>query len=196
MDVAVLSSVTADLAAVLSEISRGDLARPIPQSSQDVRGLYAGVVEQNARIAVAITGEDGPRRLSIDVGSVSSPPGADLHGGGLDREYRRVARLAGEAFASVDDAGQRLTVEGRQGTVDAGSLFEIHLRSTVLATWDIAGAIGLDHRPSPEVTARLFQAVRALPVVAGAGGDRSFESIHEANAFGYILALSGRRGAP
>lgn len=165
MDIATLHSVTEDLAGYISELTVSDLGRPTHADSVDVGDLYLSLLERNKQLSAGILGQ------GEDSMSPSGTPdrealilSANLTGGGFESEYRSSARKLESAFASVTDPEVVVSIPGVSGTHEVAELVETQIRDTVIHTWDVVQALGIDdYAPKPEVAERIVQYVRAHP---------------------------------
>jgi uncharacterized protein (TIGR03086 family) len=179
MNLALLNEVTEEFASYLSEVTDGDLAVATPCAQWTVQDLYHHVLEANTRLGAALD-------------SQALPPAP--RGGCALREtiYRDSARYAADALASSVDIGTRAEVPGGRA---GGDLFESHLASTLIHTWDLTQAIQIDFDlPDPraiEIAVTFLHRLR--PDSRGAG--KAFAEIVDFPAgmpMGEILILSGR----
>lgn len=163
IDVSLLHTLTEDLAGFLSEVTHGDLSRPIPGTTGDLADLYRHLLEQNIATATTVAGKP-ISRIPLDLDAR-----VDVYGGcGLESDYRRTARLMEDAFAATE-------------AVDAATLYDAQISNTVIRTWDVAEALGLHYRPDPAVTQRVLRsfATQTPPTAP--------------DIFDCVLTLSGRK---
>lgn len=171
MKLALLTQVTEEFAAYLSEVGDGDLMAPTPCARWDIRDLYAHVLDANARLAQALD----PRS------ALPAPPG-----GRAPREmiYRDSARYVADALARAGDADDEL--------------FESHLTNTLIHTWDLARATWLEFDPpSPHAVDIALRYLRRLPPESRGQG-KPFAAILDfpaAAPMDEVLFLSGRAPA-
>ncbi|MGW3960664.1 hypothetical protein ACWED2_12670 [Amycolatopsis sp. NPDC005003] len=159
MDVSTLHTLTEDLAAFLSEITRSDLARPVEATGGDVSDLYRRLINANTSVAAAISGTAISGGQWIDpITKAAFDGSSDIHGGcGLEVGYRQTAHLMENAFESVTEGALRVRGEGIP-EIDVATLYEDQISSTVIHTWDVAHVLGLPHQPAPEIAQRMLQA--------------------------------------
>jgi uncharacterized protein (TIGR03086 family) len=192
MNVSALQAATDELAAYLSEVTAGDLGLPTPCEGWRVADLYEHLLHENLAFAAGVAGS-GAAPLEAEW-RVPGVPGLD--GGGFDRSYRRTARTMLAAFAAVE-AEEPREVAGVPGALPAGVLLEMQLCDTVIHTWDLARAIGLEFEPDAATAARVLRLMTALPDTArGEGGPFGAAVAPEdegVDDFQRAIQLSGRR---
>ncbi|BCK52995.1 maleylpyruvate isomerase family mycothiol-dependent enzyme [Nocardia wallacei] len=174
MDVSTLHTVTEELAGYLSEATQGDLRSATPVPGRDVGDLYVHLIAQNTAVTAALVTADQPRP---SMSRATLEASLNLHGGGLEGLYRRTAQKARDAFASVPSADRRCQFNGVE--TDAATLYETHISTTLLHTWDLTHALGLPYRPDAAIAARVL---RNFPIPP--------EGID--TAWAGVLGLSGR----
>lgn len=190
MDTSTLHAVTEELAALLSEVTQGDLGQRTPYTPWDVGDLYLYLMDQNIRIAAAIASETvsrGQQAEPMDRATLDSA--LDFYGGGLEVGYRQTAQTMENAFASVTDSNRLCRVNGLQDDAEVAAIYETHVSNSVIHTWDIAQALGFSYQPAPDIARRALLTLLSRPV--GAQGDRA-GSLCDADIFGCVLKLSGR----
>lgn len=168
MKLEALEEVTEEFAAYLSEVTDYDLTAPTPCARWAVHDLCAHVLDMNASLAETL----GPR---------AAP--ARQRGPCASREtvYRDSARRVADALARAADAGEEL--------------FESHLASTLIHTWDLAQATRLElDLPSPHALDIALRYLRRLPPESRGQG-KPFAAILDfppAAPLDEVLFLSGR----
>lgn len=189
MDTSTLHTATEELAALLSEVTQGDLEHRTC-ASRDVGDLYLHLIDQNLRVAVAIASETVSKSHRTDPMDRRALGAAlDLHGGGLDVGYRQTAQLMENAFASVT-AGHRLCrMDGFQEDVEVAALYEMQVSNSVIHTWDIAQAMGFSYQPALDVAWRVLKTMLSMPADTPGNGAPSLD---DSDVFGCVLTLSGR----
>jgi len=196
MDTSVLHTATEAFAALVSEVTPGDLAAPTPCEGWDVADLYRHVVTENVHFGRAVSGTEG---ASSDL---DRPPGLDRVGPawpGLETTYRRTAGLMERAFAAVSDPEQPRPVPGVPGERTVADLYEMQLCDTVIHTWDLARALGLgleDEDVDPALAQRVLRRMQAVPDTSRGPG-RAFAEVRRearpgAGVLEQIILLSGR----
>ena len=190
MDTSTLHTVTDELAALLSEVTQGDLVHRTPCASWDVGDLYLHLMDQNIRVAAAIASETVSQGHWTDLmDRAALGASLDLYGGGLDVGYRQTAQLMENAFASVAASNRRYRMDGLHEDVEVAALYEMQVSNAVIHTWDIAQALGFSYQPAPDVAWRVPRAMLSRP--AGTSGN-SAVSLDGSDVFGCVLKLSGR----
>ncbi|WP_166352674.1 hypothetical protein [Phytoactinopolyspora limicola] len=199
MDVSILHTLTEDLAAFLSEVTQGDLRRPVPSTTGDVGDLYLHVIDQNVSVATAITGQAilrGTRHHPMDRASLGAS--VDYYGDcGLEAGYRQTAHLMENSFASTADSGLLYQPKGFPDAVELTTLYEVQISNAIIHTWDVAQALGLPYRPDPHISQRVLRAVvpwlaEPLPGTLPGNAASSTAVTDDADIFESILKLSGR----
>ncbi|MFD6177868.1 MULTISPECIES: TIGR03086 family metal-binding protein [unclassified Isoptericola] len=194
MDTSALHTATEAFAALVSEVTPGDLAAPTPCEGWDVADLYRHVVTENVHFGQAVAGTEGAPS------DLEQPPGLDRVGPawpGLETTYRRTAGLMERAFADVTDPEQRRPVPGVRGERAVADLYEMQLCDTVIHTWDLARALGLeDDDVDPALAQRVLRRMQAGPDTSRGPG-RAFAEVRGAARPGagvleQIILLSGR----
>lgn len=167
-----LTQVTEEFAAYLSEVTDGDLMTPTPCTRWDIHDLYAHVLDMNARLAEALD-------------SRSAPPAPRGAGAARETIYRDSAHHVAIALARAGDAGDEL--------------FESHVANTLIHTWDLAQATRLEFDPpSPHAIDITLRYLRRLPPQSRGRG-KAFAVILDfpaAAPMDEILFLSGRTPVP
>ena len=190
MDTSTLHTATEELAALLSEVTQGDLEHRTPCASWDVGDLYLHLMDQNIRVAAAIASERVSQGHWTDLmDRAALDASLDLYGGGLDVGYRQTAQLMENAFASVAAGNRRYRMDGLHEDVEVAALYEMQVSNAVVHTWDIAQALGFSYQPAPDVAWRVLRAMLSRP--AGTSGN-SAVSLDGSDVFGCVLKLSGR----
>lgn len=190
MDTSTLHAVTEELAALLSEVTQGDLRHPTPFASRDVGDLYLYLIDQNMRAAAAVASEAVPRSRPADsTDRAGLDASLNLYGGGLEVGYRQSAQLMENAFASVTAGNRLCRMDGLHEDVEVATLYEMQVSNSVIHTWDIAQALGFSYQPAPDVGWRMLRTMLAQPV---ATQDTSAASPDGSDAFECALKLSGR----
>ena len=190
MDTSTLRAATEELAAVLSEVTLGDLGRRTPRASRDVGDLYLHLVDQNIRVAAAIASETVSRSHRTDpMERTNLGASLNLDGGGLEAEYRRTARLMENAFGSVTDVNRHCRMDDLHEDVEVGALYEMQVSASVVHTWDIGQALGFSYQPAPGVASRILRSMLSRPadMQRSIGG-----SSDPSDVFWCVLRLSGR----
>lgn len=190
MDISTLHAVTEELAALLSEVTHGDLGHRTPCASRDVGDLYLHLIDQNIRVAAAIASETVSRGHQTDpTDRAALGTSLDFYRGGLEVGYRQTAQIMENAFASVTASTRLCRMDGLHEDVEVVALYEMQVSNSVIHTWDIAQALGFSYQPAPEVAWRILRTIVSRP--AGAPGNKA-ASLNGSNAFGCVLMLSGR----
>lgn len=145
MDTSVLRMVTEDLAILLSEVTVGDLGQPTLSAGRDLGDLYLHLIEQNAIVAAAISGESRGRLSPGPTDRASLVTSANLYGGGFEEDYRRTAQTVADLFAGIE--GNRPIIDNGN-PVDPFVLLHRHIENTVRHTLAISRALGLPHEPT------------------------------------------------
>ena len=190
MNTSTLHTATEELAALLSEVTHGDLGRLTPGPFKDVGDLYLYLNDQNIRVAISVA--NGQNSHSdpndpIDRADLGVPVGSES--AGLEVGYRQTAQFMEAAFASVTATSRLCRVDGLDEDIEVAALYEMQASNTVIHTWDIAQALGFSYCPEPEVAWRSLLAMvsrRAYSL------DTSRASIDASDVFGCALRLAGR----
>lgn len=178
MDTSTLHSVAEDLAAMLSEVTVGDLRRPVRGTTGDVGALYLDLIARSVSLAETVGGAsvgatDQPEsrsRTALDA------PLDDTGGCGLEAGYRRAATLAELAFASW--RGDPETAGTGPDSPDVVSLYETMIRDTVVSTWDLAQVLGFSHWPDPAISRLSLRSAVLSPPPAPAKVDAFRATLH------------------
>jgi uncharacterized protein (TIGR03083 family) len=190
MDTSTLHAATEELAALLSEVTEGDLEHRTSCSSRDVGDLYLHLIDQNLRVAAAIASETVSRSHRTDpMDRAALDASLDFYGGGLDVGYRQTAQLMENAFASVTTGNRLCRMDGLHEDIEAAALYEMEVRDTVIHTWDVAQALGFSYQPAPDVAWRVLRTMLSRPVVTRGNNAASLDG---SDVFGCVLKLSGR----
>lgn len=190
MDISTLHAVTEELAALLSEVTHGDLGHRTPCASRDVGDLYLHLMDQNIRVAAAIASEPVSRSHRTDqTDRAALGTSLDFYGGGLEVGYRQTAQIMENAFASVTTSNRLCRMDGLHEDVEVAALYEMQVSNSVIHTWDMAQALGFSYQPAPDVAWRILRTMVSRP--AGTQGN-SAASPGGSDAFGCVLKLSGR----
>lgn len=168
-----LRTANEDLAILLSEATLGDLGLPTPTPGWDLGDLYAHLLEQNAVVAATLSdnSDERPRAPAFDRSSLDSI--AHLHGGGFEEPYRRGTHAVADLFTQIDIGDS----SGRDAP-QSQLLLDRHVANTVLHTWDVARALGLDYEPTPVMTEHVLRTIEAARPVGA--------------RFAVLLGMSGR----
>lgn len=174
MNLALLSQVTEEFAAYLSEVADGDLTATTPCELWTVEDLARHMIDANISFAVAIDPDVRPR-LAWDSDALR------------ETTYRDSARCVIDALENVAEthiAAHRLRER-----------FEGHITNTLIHTWDLARAIELDFDlPEPPILDMALRTLRRLPERLRGSG-RPFAEIPQRPArsvMDEVLLLSGR----
>jgi uncharacterized protein (TIGR03083 family) len=190
MDTSTLHAATEELAALLSEVTQGDLEHRTPWASRDVGDLYLHLIDQNLRVAAAIASETVSKSHRTDpMDRTALGASLDFYGGGLDVGYRQTAQLMENAFVSVTTMSRLCRMDGFDEDVEVAALYEMQVRNAVIHTWDIAQAMGFSYLPAPDVAWRVLRTVLSRP--ADNRGN-SAAPVDGSDVFGCVLELSGR----
>lgn len=190
MDTSTLRAVTEELAALLSEVTHGDLGRRVPGAFRDVGDLCLHLVDQNIRVAAAIAGEMAwPSHRTDPMDRATLAASLDFYGGGLEAEYRQTAQFMVSAFASVTAGSRLCRMDGLYDDVEVAELYEIQVSSSVVHAWDIAQALGFSYQPAPDVASRTLRSILSRPdSIRGNSGT----SLDPSDILGCVLELSRR----
>jgi uncharacterized protein (TIGR03083 family) len=190
MDTSTLHTATEELAALLSEVTQGDLEHRTPWASRDVGDLYLHLIDQNLRVAAAIASETvSPSHRTDPKDRKALGASLDFYGGGLDVGYRQTAQLTENAFASVTVSNRLCRMDGFDEEVEVAALYEMQICNAVIHTWDIAQAMGFSYQPASDVAWRVLKKMLSQP--ADPRGS-SAASLDDPDVFGCVLKLSGR----
>lgn len=141
-------------------MTHGDLRQPTPFNSWDIGDLYVHLIDQSVTIAVGLarrTNNDGFSRTDT-ITRQALEVSANLYGGGYEERYRRIAALAEDAFASVDEKDREYIIGGV--ALSARAWYDKHVDETVVHTWDLAQAMGFAYQPPVDM---VFEVLRTLP---------------------------------
>lgn len=185
MDIALVKIVTEEFAAYLSEVTCGDLAAVTPCAPWSIGDLYRHAVEKNIELGHAVD----PRL---------PPPAA--RSGRVPREltFRDSARYAMDALADTGDPAHGRVTWGAFGDLSPHQLFDLHLTTMLLHTWDLAKAAGFDFDPPAiDVIEIALGCLRRLPPhLRGVGKPFAPAADFPAgSALDELLVLSGRSPA-
>ncbi|MBO0841854.1 MAG: maleylpyruvate isomerase family mycothiol-dependent enzyme [Nocardioides sp.] len=152
-----------DFRGVLDRVDDRSLRLPTPCTGWDVADLLAHVVEENHRFRVAVTAAVDRPRPAAETGSVNSSgpaattgptraPEPESRTDALERIRKQweesVAALRNDFAEAQPEASAHL--EGFPGITVALAL-RMQLLDTVVHAWDLAQALGLDHRPATDL---------------------------------------------
>lgn len=171
--------------AVIAGLRPADLARSTPCAGWDLGALLGHMIGQNHGFAATVEGPDASR--SAFASRMPDPaawaPSAD-----------RVAA----AFAAAPQVHDVLLVEISEKTrFPIATAVGFHLLDSVVHTWDVAAALGRDHRPDAELVDATLAQARLIPAgpVAREGPGAAFGPVLPSadDAWPRALALVGRR---
>lgn len=171
MDVSLLHTLTEDLAALLSEVTSGDLLQPSPDGSGDLGDLYLRLIAQNVTVVGVVTGVvagggTSGRAFPEPRGRAELRACPDGCGAcGLDSGYRRSAHLLVAAFAEETDRARLYEMPGLFGGVDLTTLYAVQVRTTLSHIWDVAESLGLPYRPFIPFPRRVLRGAVSGPLV-------------------------------
>lgn len=190
MDTSTLHTATEEFAALLSEVTQGDLRRRTQCASRDVGDLYLHLMDQNIRVAAALASESDSQGHRTDpMDRLALGTSLDFYGGGLEVGYRQTAQVMESAFAS-ETAGDRLCqMAGLKEDIEVADLYEMQLSNTIIHTWDIAQVLGFAYQPPSEVAWRVLRTMLSRPTGHTEGRLPSFNG---SDIIECVLKLSGR----
>lgn len=181
MNTKLLSAVTDEFAAYLSEVTDGDLGHPTPCGDWTIGDLYRHVLDENVKFGRAVS---------------DSPPPRESQRPCRETMYRATARYMENGFARVADVGELRHVDGLPGDRTIAELFEMQVADTMIHTWDLARSVAIEFEPNHDVVELVLARMRQIPDAARGAGkpfgparrvpDEDISSMEE------ILLLSGR----
>lgn len=130
MDTTALHDATEETAACLSEVTIGDLAW-LAHGGFDLDRLCQALLECRAQVAAAVGQTHVIRRGEREGTSTSErflSGRVDLHGGGLELEFRRAAREMEAVFTHWDARRTTSLVRWKGRSVSVPQLYEIQVR--------------------------------------------------------------------
>jgi uncharacterized protein (TIGR03086 family) len=163
---------------VLAAVGPEDLERPTPCAGWDLRALVEHMIGQNEGFALAMATGDAPRTAyaprPVRELTALSPAWAE------SVRHLRAAPQQGDPGRRV-----RLAEISTERTFSLVAALRMQLLDTVVHTWDVAAALGRDHRPSadlldlvaadallvPDGPARLAPGAAFTPALPTEGGD-------------------------
>lgn len=141
-----------DVDRVVDRVPADRLDAPTPCAEWDLRALLTHMAGNNHGFADAAAG----RPVDPAVWD-----GADL-GDDVVEEYRRSARRVREAFAAPGVLDGTLHVHGF-GAFPAAAAIGMHFVDYLAHGWDVAKAIGIEHRLDPELCDAVLRIGRRWP---------------------------------
>ena len=163
MDVPMLHAVAEDLAEYLSEVTPSDFTQPTPVPGRDVGALYVHLIDQNLALAAALVRAPSPLRLQADPSfRANLPAAANLYGGGFETRYRQTAHHLEDAFAGIPVADELYRVDGVD--LRSSAIYDKQVSDTVIHTYDLARAMGIDYRPPADIAYRVLESLQQSPL--------------------------------
>ena len=161
---------------MLAAVGPEDLTRPTPCAGWNLRALVEHMIGQNEGFALALSTGDAPAtayaaRPVPDLAALLPAWEGSVH-------PLRAAPQHGDPGRQV-----RLAELSADRTFPLVAALRIHLLDTVVHTWDVAAALGRDHRPS----APLLELVAADALLVPDGSAR----LAAGAAFGPALSAEG-----
>jgi uncharacterized protein (TIGR03086 family) len=145
----------ADGAALVRDVTPGDLGRDTPCAGWDVLALIAHVVGQHHGFALAV------RHGDADLNAFHPQPPEP------DRVADRWVESADALDSALDDAPPDRPVRLAEISPDArfplALVVAMQLVDTLAHTWDLARGVGRDYRPAPELVAAGLEIARLVP---------------------------------
>lgn len=151
----------------VSLVTRSDLVRPTPCAGWDVAVLLTHMVGQQRGFTAAVTRGDAPRRAYVPAAFSTET-------------WRASADALVAAFGAADLDATVRQVELAATPLPLGTLVAAHLLDTVVHTWDLARALGLELTPPDDLAQT---AATLLPLIPDDEGRRA-----PGAAFGPALA--------
>lgn len=140
---------------VLDQVQAADLENSTPCAGWDVRALLGHMIGQNHGFAQAVGAADAPLSAYADL-----PPDGD----GAAEAWRASADLVVAAFDSTPlDRRVRLVEISDTSTFSVATVVGFQLVDTVVHTWDVATAVGVDVRPDDELLAGALRVAERVP---------------------------------
>ncbi|MDJ0363287.1 maleylpyruvate isomerase family mycothiol-dependent enzyme [Rhodococcus sp. H29-C3] len=163
MDVSTLHTVAEDLAEHLSEMTSGDFKQPTPVPGKDVGALYLHLIDQNVVLTAALANAPTPQRQQTDPSvRANLPAAANLYGGGFETRYRQTAHILEDAFATILVAEELHRIDGVDR--EASTIYDQQVSDTVIHTYDLARAMGIDYRPPADIAYRVLKSLQKSPL--------------------------------
>jgi len=158
---------------------------PTPCSEWDVRALVAHVLDEQLWIPPLMAGET--------IAKVGDRFSGDMIGEHAMASWT-AATAAAERGASADGLGQRI-VHLSMGDTPADSYLREVTTDTVIHTWDLARALGVDDTLDPALVAKALAQLEPVAEAWRAGGvlGARVEVPDDAGTQDRLLALTGRR---
>jgi uncharacterized protein (TIGR03086 family) len=188
MNADVLERATRDFAAVLAAVDDGQAGLPTPCAGWSVADLIDHVIAENGAFARAL-----PSQASPATDEASGSIAADSES--WERSYRQSAQYLVQRFAGVEDDEARVRVAGVAGERPVRALYQMQVADTLIHTWDLAAAAGLDFDADPTVLDLALIAMRQVPEQARGAGKPfgpAREGAADSSGLEELLRLSGR----
>ncbi|QWF84956.1 TIGR03086 family metal-binding protein [Amycolatopsis sp. CA-230715] len=132
---------------------------PSPCPGWTARDVAAHVINEQRRMLAAVTKTEPTARHGVDLAEMGSIPevAADAD---LPAAWREIAD---GLTAAIDDPGCASTpLPTPMGPQPFSSMFDLFPEDTLIHTWDLARAAGLDERLDPEVVAHVHEHLKPL----------------------------------
>ncbi|TQL68431.1 uncharacterized protein (TIGR03086 family) [Nocardioides albertanoniae] len=144
---------------LLSGIDSGEvsLTSPTPCAGWDLADLLGHMIGQNLGFAAAVTAGDAPATAYASVPVTT---------GDASRAWQESAATVREAFGAADPAATvHLSEFGFRPTVEVA--LGMQLLDAAVHAWDVATAVGADHRPAPDTVAHVLEMARQIAARPG-----------------------------
>ena len=137
---------------VVAQVTEDRLGAPTPCDGWDLRALLVHMTGNNNGFADAAEGRPADPEVWAGAGI-----GDDLVG-----EYQKSAERVGAAFAAGGVLERKLHVYG-YGTYSAPEAIGMHFIDYLVHGWDVARAIGVDHRLDPQLCLAVLEIGETWP---------------------------------
>jgi uncharacterized protein (TIGR03086 family) len=196
MNTDVLVRATQGFASVLHSIGPDQAGLPTPCQGWSIADLVEHVVSENRSFAAALPAGASSNTPS----SPDAPPGEALVFSASDssawqRCYRQSAEFMAQRFGGVDDAEVAVQVAGVAGERPVREIYQLQVADTLIHTWDLATAAGVDFIADPTVVDLALRVMRHVPEQARGSGKPFGPAIGAAagsTGLDELLRLSGR----
>jgi uncharacterized protein (TIGR03086 family) len=166
---------------LVAQVGPDDLRRPTPCAGWSLAELLGHMIGQHRGFAAAVRGLAAPAEAFLPV---RFDPVA----------WHASVRELGSAFAAADVTATAVVVELSSTPLPMEQLVAAQLIDTVVHTWDIAQALGVDFTPPPDLRTATAAIAAALPDRAyGPGRAFSAPLPCDGDTWQQTLALVGRR---
>ena len=135
---------------LIRRVSEEDLSRPTPCGSWNLGDLLAHMIGQHLGFAAAVRDGDAPRSAYQPIP--------------YDRErWEESVTAVVEAFGGADLSANAVVVELAPTPLPVALLAHAQLLDTVVHTWDVAQALGIEYLPTAELAASVAQLAAVIP---------------------------------